>query len=95
MKTRLLIALLLAVAIAASVFAIWPVVADAPWLDSAGNNHDEVLCQGALDYRVAILANPPTHVEPRTLRGGGVAITDQDFLRQLLSGAQNLVDRYC
>lgn len=93
MKTRLLIALTLAVAVTASVFAIWPVVADAPWEDSVSG--DEVLCQGALDYRAEIAGNPPTRAEFDRRSSTGVTVTDQDFLRQLLGGAQNLVDRYC
>ena len=49
--------LTLAVAVTASVFAIWPVVADAPWEDKppTSSSRDEVRCQAALDLRAAIL----------------------------------------
>ena len=88
----------LALAIVASVFAIWPAVADAPWEDDAApeieNLSDEVRCQGALDYRTAVLANPPT----RAVGGfdvSPVAVTDQDALASLLRDAEREIARYC
>lgn len=91
---RLLIATLmltLAVAITAAVFAIWPVVADAPWEDSVpvADSGDAVRCQGALDYRAAIVANPPTRPF------GGRNITDQDAFQRLLDQAQREIIAYC
>ena len=90
---RLLIAALvftLAIAVTASVFAIWPAVADAPWEDStAPDRTDEIRCQGGLDYRTAALANPPTRVLV------GVAVTDQEALQRLLGQAESEIARYC
>ena len=100
MKTRLLIALTLAVAVTASVFAIWPVVADAPWEDtvSVTESTDVLQCQGALDYRVAVLANPPTRAGttgPPTRNPEVVTVTDQDLLIRLLNDAERQIDRFC
>ena len=105
MKTQMLIALTLAVALTALVLATWPVVADAPWENevAAVENNDALRCQGALDYRAAVAANPPTRA------GGGrqgnavlgtssippVAVTDQDLLARLLTSAQSQIDRFC
>ena len=89
----------LALAIVASVFAIWPVVADAPWQDDAApvieNRSDEIRCQGALDYRTAVLTSPPTRAG--TILGGTntVAITDKAALQQLLDTAESEIARYC
>ena len=59
---RLLIAALiltLGVAVTAATFAIWPVVADAPWEDTTEpvveDRTDEIRCQAALDLSAAIL----------------------------------------
>ena len=98
---RLLISALVVtmlVAVTASVFAIWPIVADAPWEDSSApvvaDRGDEVRCQGALDYRATIVANPPTR--QRGLLGGGVATdTDQATLQRLLDQAEREIDLYC
>ena len=107
---RLLIPALIltaAVAVTASVFAIWPVVADAPWENDVpavaapvADNTGALRCQGALDYRAAIAANPPTHSSFSIRRPGdppspGVAITDQDALQRLLDDAESEITRYC
>ncbi len=104
---RLLIAALvvtLAIAVPASVFAIWPVVADAPWESevAVAESTDTLRCQGALDYRVAVVANPPTrgHSGPGTLSLGSpplpvVAVTDQAALQRLLDQAEREIARYC
>ena len=96
---RLLIPALMltaAVAVTASVFAIWPVVADAPWENDAppvaapvADDNRDLRCQGALDFRAAIVASPPTRVR------GGVAITDQVALQRLLDDAEREITRYC
>lgn len=102
------LALTLAVAVTASVFAIWPVVADAPWEDDVpvAESSDALRCQGALDYRTAIASNPPTHrvtedrkitISPPTLPDPreGVVVTDQDALQRLLDQAEREIDYYC
>ena len=71
-------------------------IADAPWEDDVPRggpvvaDRDEVRCQGALDYRVAILENPPT-LPSRA----GVSFTDLDALQQLLDQAEREIRRYC
>ncbi len=56
------LAVTFAVAVTASVFAIWPAVADAPWEDDAPppvvqpvNRSQEMRCQAALDLRERVL----------------------------------------
>ena len=47
-----------AVAVTASVFAIWPAVGDAPWEDEvavAVEETTDVRCEGALDLREAVI----------------------------------------
>ena len=91
---RLLIPALIltaAVAVTASVFAIWPVVADAPWENDVpiaappiADNSEALRCQGALDYRAAIVtANPST------------SATTEFFLQRLLDDAEREITRYC
>ena len=100
---RLLIATLmltLAVAVTASVFAIWPVVADAPWENEVpvADRGDTLRCQGALDYRAAIVANPPTRAQfsgPFFDDQGVATVTDQDALQRLLDQAEREIDLYC
>lgn len=55
--------LTMAVAVIAAVFAIWPVVADAPWEDSSPpaitqptGSKDAIRCQGALSFRDTVIA---------------------------------------
>ena len=103
----LALAFTLAVAVTASVFAIWPVVADAPWENDVptvaapiADNSDALRCQGALDYRAAIAANPPTRSSGGIRRFGEpplpvVAVTDQDALQDLLDQAEREITRYC
>ena len=105
MKTQMLIALTLAVALTALVLATWPVVADAPWEQEAAvvENNDALLCQGALDYRVAVFASPPTRISVFRVSGSilsgtsdyGPVVTDQTFLEELLDGAQREISAYC
>ena len=61
---KLMLAALVAtsiIAIVAAVFAIWPVVADAPWEDDPPaivqpvDRTGEIRCQGALDMRIALI----------------------------------------
>ncbi len=91
---RLLISALVVtmlVAVTASVFAIWPVVADAPWEDDVpvADSGDTLRCQGALDYRAAVVANPPMR---SNLAG---PYTDQVALQSLLDQAQREIVAYC
>ena len=55
------LAVTFAIAIVASVFAIWPAVADAPWEDSAPvvprTDIDALRCESALGLRADILAH--------------------------------------
>ena len=49
------------IAVVASVFAIWPVVADAPWEKNAVvqpviDRTAEIRCEGALSYRDSLIA---------------------------------------
>ena len=97
LKTALAFTFLIAVT--ASVFAIWPVVADAPWEDDTGmaveDRTDDVRCQGALDYRTAALANPPTRAGSLLGSPGVVSVTDQAALEQLLEQAEREIAMYC
>ena len=69
------------IAVTASVFAIWPAVADAPW--EAANSFKELNCEAALDMR-----NDLVVTEAETV--GGVERYDILFER-----SQELVAAYC
>lgn len=79
-----------AIAVTASVFAIWPVVADAPWEDDvsvpvAVDNTEEILCEGALRLRESAAEG----LGNVTFRAAWRALEDQ------LERAQREIDRYC
>ena len=63
---RSLAAAALTLAIVASVFAIWPVVADAPWEDGTSRT-DELRCEAALSWK-ADLQLIQAGVDPRLER---------------------------
>ena len=96
-----LIALLLAV----SILAIWPVVADAPWEDSAPapvvDRTDEIRCEGALGLRqaatTAIGSLQPA--EPFSGSGiasfGGIDRVQLKALQDQLAQAEREISRYC
>lgn len=48
--------LTLAVAATAAVFAIWPVVAHAPWEGQGTTSTEAMRCEGALTFRDAVIA---------------------------------------
>ena len=53
------LAVTFAIAVVASVFAIWPAVADAPWEDAPAvvdDGTDVVRCDGALSLRASVIA---------------------------------------
>ena len=69
----------LALAVTASVFAIWPVVADAPWEDEVVaiptvDRIREIRCQGALDLREALILAGHTS-RSRTYQASELEIT--------------------
>lgn len=75
-----------AVAVTASVFAIWPAVADAPWEDATPTpprpaQTNEIRCQEALDLRERYLfENPYREAEAWTAA---------------MENALEEIDRYC
>ena len=104
---RLLVALVpltLAVAVTAAVFALWPVVADAPWEDEiapavAEDRTDEIRCEGALSLRQAVIEAGITQRSSGSRTGGGPAIgggilTQEEYDRQL-EQAEREISRYC
>ena len=86
------------IAVTASVFAIWPAVADAPWEDEPVVVESTVRCEGALDFRVSIIS------AGEYSRGGGLRIGSdgvpgnpsglRDYDTQLAK-AENEIRRYC
>ena len=60
MKTRILIALTLAVALTALVLATWPVVTDAPWEDT-GAARAATRCEAALSLRETLTKEGEFH----------------------------------
>ena len=87
---RLLVAALLltvAVAVGASVFAIWASVADAPWEDEVPvatepvDRTRELRCEGALRLREQTMAQAGEWSDTR--------------LRGYLADAEREIDRYC
>ena len=98
----------LAVAVVAAVFAIWPVIADAPWEDEATPPSDrarELRCEGAMAYRTSVIdafgaySSRPPAIQQEPLRGrrGSVApLTDLPPLFQdQLDEAEREIARYC
>jgi hypothetical protein len=92
---RLLVAglvLTLAVAVTASVFAIWPVVADAPWENEIATRQEQtsdldgIRCEGALRLREAVV------LSSQTTRG--LIFFSQDAEAQLAK-AEREIARYC
>ena len=91
----------LAVAIVAAAFAIWPVVADAPWEDNApiivDDRTDTVRCQGALSFRDSVIEAgryAAGGVRRGTDRGPGNPGGLRDYDEQLAKGERE-IDRYC
>ena len=88
---RLMMAALVAtsaIAIVAAVFAIWPVVADAPWEDDgpvpvATDSTRAIRCEGALSFRDSVV------VARREGLGGTARLQSQ------LDAAEREIDRYC
>lgn len=77
------------IAIVAAVFAIWPVVADAPWEDDtvvAEDGDNAIRCGAALELRGAAMQT--LREEPRNSFSYQEADSQHDF-------AQREIDRYC
>ena len=90
------------VAITASVFAIWPVVADAPWEDSAPVEEDrtnQIRCEGALSYRNSIIeAGPYSSGGESLLPRRDTGVGNPDGVRNYesaLGQAAREIARYC
>ncbi|MCI0890695.1 MAG: hypothetical protein J4O04_07795 [Chloroflexi bacterium] len=80
------LAVTLAIAVTAAVFAIWPAIADAPWEDDTPvaeetDRTGELLCEGALRFREEAMA-----------QAGDLSPNN---LREFLADAQREIDRYC
>ncbi len=95
------LAITFTVAIAASVVATWASVADAPWEDSVPvvqpvDRTQEIRCEGALNYRNAIIEAGPARRDlggifyERTGNPAGVEDYDGE-----LAKADREIDRYC
>ena len=92
---RLLLTALIAtfaIAVTASVFAIWPVVADAPWEDSTEpvieDRTDKIRCQGA--YEVLQSA-----IEALGQLGSLLPQRTYEIITQQLDIAEREISRYC
>ena len=78
----------LAIAIVAAVFAIWPVVTDAPWEDEVptpvvvSDDTDAIRCEGALGFRNS------------TVQTGKVGLGGDTYDEQL-ANAEREIERYC
>lgn len=80
-------------AVTASVFAIWPVVADAPWEDDVNvpvvvESVDQIRCEGALRLRESA-------TEGLGNASGRFAFRSIGILKDQLNQAQNEINRYC
>ena len=78
------------IAIVAAVFAIWPVVADAPWEDDAPAPVDrtaEIRCEGALRFRDTALQAYAEFTGFRT--------SDREALAVVVGDAKREIDLYC
>ena len=99
------LAVTFAIAVTASVFAIWPAVADAPWEDGTPvaviDGTESVRCEGALSLRASVIAvgeySEGARVgglqelgEPLVGNPGGL----RDYDAQLAK-AEREIDRYC
>ena len=110
---KLLVAALVlafAVAIAASVVAVWASVADAPWEDDAPaviEETNDILCEGALSLRASVIAagefsgpSVPSGPIPRVPSIDDVASLPgnpgglRDYDEQLAK-AEREIERYC
>jgi len=83
----------LTLAVTASVFAIWPVVADAPWEDDVNvpvvvESVDQIRCEGALRLRESV-------TEGLGNVSGRLAFRSIEILKGQLNQAQNEINRYC
>ena len=81
-----------ALAVTASGFTLWAVVADAPWEDDVSvpivaDNTDEIRCEGALRLREAV-------VEASQSAPRGIIAFSRDAEDQLAK-AEREIDRYC
>ena len=76
------------IAVTASVFAIWPAVADAPWEDEVptpvvvSDDTDAIRCEGALRFRDS------------TVQTGKVGLGGNTYDEQL-ANAEREIQRYC
>ena len=89
--------LTLTIAIVAVVFAVWPVVTDAPWENDAVDRTAEIRCDGALSFRETIIEAGPFSQGSFTERfstgpgnPGGVENYDAQ-----LAKAEREISRYC
>ena|SRR3990172_6121131 len=94
----LLLFVTLAVAATAAVFAIWPVVVEAPWEDTQrpgqeqGADTDAIRCEGALRLREAVI---DAGIRGIHLTNPGTGrLTQSEYDRQLAK-AERGIARYC
>ena len=92
----------LAIAIVAAVFAIWPVVTDAPWEESApavvDDGTDDVRCEGALSLRASVIEAGRENPGGGFGRGFGEEPSNPGGLRdyeEQLAKAENEINSYC
>ena len=96
------LAVTFAIAVTAAVFAIWPAVGDAPWLDDApavvDDGTDVVRCDGALSFRDSVIDAGRYSAGGPDLAGRGNAPGNPGGLRDYdaqLSTAEREIDTYC
>ena len=80
----------LLIAVAASIFAIWPVVADAPWKSEVpvAVSTNPLMCEAALELRLRIVFDRP--------RSTGIVVAgSNDVWQNLLDRAERDIDTYC
>ena len=81
------------IAVTASVFAIWPAVADAPWENEPVVVESTVRCEGALDFRVSII-DAGEYSSGLAIGRAQNADGVRDYDTQLAK-AENEIRRYC
>ena len=89
-----------AIALTASVFAVWPAVGDAPWEEDPADRTAALRCEGALALRVSVIeageysAGSSPGARGFADRGPGNPDGLRDYDQQL-SKAEREIDRYC
>ena len=87
-----------AIAVTASVFAIWPVVADAPWEEDTTapvveDRRYEIRCEGALRFRITIIE--AGRFEREIFEGAGHNLDGVVNYEFQLANAEREIIRYC